>query len=116
MKKLIILSASVFALTITAAQAQSTVNERNNLKGPKAKNQKVGQKTVDQQAEVFLMPSGELKGPEAKNTTVAERATGTELVTSKGGNRIMGPKGKNQRPGQQNTSSEVIGSNQIAQK
>lgn len=104
MKKFIILSASIFFLTITAGVAQSTSNERNNLKGPKAKNQKVGNKTVDQQASVLLMPSGELKGPKAKNTTHAERAISQELVTSKGGDRIMGPKGKNQRPGFNNNA------------
>ncbi len=116
MKRLIILSASFFAFTLVTAQAQSTVNERNNLKGPKAKNQKVGQRSIDQSADIFLMPS-DLQGPKAKNTSFADRNHGSETVTSKGGGRILGPKGKNQKHGfTPNPGKSHIQTNALAQK
>ncbi len=117
MKKLIILTAVIFSVSISASMAQSTSNKRSNLKGPKAKNQKAWDKKADQKSDIVVLPSGDLKGPKAKNTTPAERTPSDVVVRSKGGKRIMGPKGKNQRPGTNSSKTDsVINENDLAQE
>lgn len=99
MKTSIVIFTLFISIGLCSANAQTAVNKRSNLKGPKAKNQKAWDKPADQTSSIVILPSGDLKGPKAKNTSLADRETSDALVESSKANKVTGPKYKNRRPG-----------------
>lgn len=72
--------------------------DRNDLKGPKAKNWKPWS-SERTQVTVVTFEKQQLKGPEAKNTAINERPkSGQKPVSLNKKPRLKGPKAKNRKP------------------